>query len=410
MSSPLLLIAGREFQKVVRKPSFWLSTLLVPALILVVSLVSGYSATVSEANLQKSAEEATKLVVVDESGVIHSELLQPPFVREGDRAVALAQLTAGEADGVFFYPADVLTSGQIFVALQSQGVIQNSRFSEQAKALVQLSLEREIADPVKRHALGQSYAVQVEAYENGALVRAGAESLVVPIASVAAFFLMTSFGVGFFLMSVSEEKENRMMEMMLSTVRPRVLIWGKVLGLLTVVLVQIVFLFGLGLLVLRAANPQTLLYLDISKLHVEASQVFWGIFYLLAGFLFMANIMVGVGAAMPTYKEAQSFSSVFVILSILPIYLSAIIVTDPDGQIARVLSFLPFTGPIVLLFRSALGEITLLEKLLSALSLILYIAASAKVAFWLFALGSLQYAERISWRGLWGKLGLGRGK
>jgi ABC-2 type transport system permease protein len=99
---------------------------------------------------------------------------------------------------------------------------------------------------------------------------------------------------------------------------------------------------------------------------------------------------------MPTYREAQQFSAIFIILSILPIYVASALVAEPAGLLARVFSYFPFTAPLVLLFRSSIDALPGWEVGVGMTVMLLYICAGLLFAFKLFELGSLELTKKIS--------------
>jgi ABC-2 type transport system permease protein len=197
-------------------------------------------------------------------------------------------------------------------------------------------------------------------------------------------------------MSVSEEKENRVIEIVLSTIKSKSLIFGKIIGQVAIVVTQVLFLLLLSLLVLLIFKDSIPIQIDLGDITITLGQILLAGFYAFLSFFILACTMVGVGAAMPNYKDAQSFSSIFIFLSIIPIYFVTTIIADPTGTVARVLSYLPFTNGIVLLFRSTLGALTPFEIILSGAVLILYAVIAVFVAFRLFEIGSLEYSRKIT--------------
>jgi ABC-2 type transport system permease protein len=99
---------------------------------------------------------------------------------------------------------------------------------------------------------------------------------------------------------------------------------------------------------------------------------------------------------MPTYREAQSFSSVFILLGMYPLWLVGLLMTDPSGPVAMFSSYFPFSSAMVLLFRNALGEISGMEMLFSTFVLLIYVILSFLISYKLFEIGALEYHQRLS--------------
>ena len=206
------------------------------------------------------------------------------------------------------------------------------------------------------------------------------------------------FSSTYLLQSVSEEKENRMIEIMLSNMTSRELIWGKILGQIAIVFTQLFVLLSLAAIGLYFTLSNNPLPIDLSDLNLTVGQVLLGVFYLFTGFMIMATTMVGVGSSMPTYREASSFSSVFILTAVSPLWFASTIIFEPSGLAATITSYIPFTAPMILMFRNALGELSTLELLFSSGVLVIYVMIGLFLSFKLFEFGSLQYSSRINFQ------------
>ena len=389
-----LLVAKREYLKVIRKPSFWASTLIMPALMIVLIFISGYSSTSVEDKLKQELSQLKSVLVLDESGNLDPALISAPFQLVANRDSGVEAVKSGSADAFIDISADVVTSHNIQVYGQDRGLIGNSIYSDLASNLLKGNILLGINDPAKLQLYTATFNVSTNTYKEGAKIEQNINSFVVPAASVLIYILLITFAASYLLLSVSEEKENRVIETILSIIKPRQLITGKIVGQLAIVVTQLFALLSLAIVILIATHTQ--LPFDLSQVVLTPAQVLWGFFYLICGFIIMANIMVGVGAAMPTYKEAQSFSSIFILMSFIPIYFAAIILAEPSGTVAMIASYFPLTAPMILMFRNALGELSLAEQIVSSLVLITYVYLTLVLAFKLFEYGSMEYSRQIS--------------
>jgi ABC-2 type transport system permease protein len=394
--SKALIVAQREYVKVVRKPSFWISTLIFPVLMGVLIFISGYSSASVDNKVEEDVKQLKQVLVLDESGLLNTATLTSPFQLTLDKASAVEAVRSKQADAFLYYPSDIAISHKLEVYGQDRGLIANGIYSDLAQTLLKQNLLLSMGDTDKIQLFNASLESSATVYEDGNVVKQDFNSLIVPIVSVMIYFTLIMFASSYLLMSVSEEKENRVIETVLSIIKPKALILGKIIGQIAIVVTQLIILLALIAAVMVITKTQ--LPIDLSTVQVTAGQLFWGLFYLICGFIIMANVMVGVGAAMPTYKEAQSFSSIFIILSILPIYFAAIIIAEPSGTVAMLSSYFPLTAPMILLFRNALGELSTTELIFSAALLLVYVYLTLILAFKLFEFGSLEYSKKISFR------------
>ncbi|MFA6271738.1 MAG: ABC transporter permease [Patescibacteria group bacterium] len=394
----ILKVAKKEYLKIVQKPSFWIMIVIVPIIYLGLVAVSGTSATQVEKKIAEEVKNIDNILIIDQSGIINSNTIVPPYFIATDIEVAKEQVRAGKADAAFFYPANILNDKVIDIYAIDTSLISRDRFNTVAKEMLKQNILLEIKDPARIALFSSDLKLEKTLYKNGAIVDQRFEVFIIPIISILVYFVMVMFSSGFMLSSVSEEKENRMIETILSIVKPRQLIWGKLVGLTGVSLTS---LFALGALMTGIVVVSTNIFpitIDWSAVDVTVGQILLSIFYTIGGFLFLSSIMVGVGAAMPKYRDAQQFSSVFIILSIIPVYFASFLLAEPSGTLSRIVSFTPFTAPLILIFRSSIGALTIWESVAGVVVVALYVMIGFYFAFKLFEVGSLEVNKKISFK------------
>lgn len=397
MKSKSWFVMKREYLKVVKTPSFWLATLFFPIFIIAISLLSGYSGAAFEESLKEAAESADKIAIYDETGIISKDFIVEPFEMVDDFEAALSGVKDEDIDALFVYGENFVEEG-IGVYAQEKGLFSMGLFNEIAINLVRQSIIMGLDDPQQISALVADLWVEETLYDGGVESDFSLEQFIIPGISVMLYFILVAFSTSYLLFSVSEEKENRVIETILSVVKPRELILGKLLGQVGVVLTQLFTLILLAFVGLRLTEGTMPIEIDWSSVEINLGQILLAVFYTATGFLVLANMMIAVASAVPSYKEAQSFSSVFIIASIAPMWFIMSIFAEPSGTLATALSFVPFTSSFILLFRNALGELETVQILLSILVLSFYVWASFYIAFKTFELGSLQFGRNVSIR------------
>jgi ABC-2 type transport system permease protein len=188
------------------------------------------------------------------------------------------------------------------------------------------------------------------------------------------------------------------MEVMNMLVKPSEFVLGKLLAHVGVLLVQLLTMAGFVIIMLSFFDAEIFTYLFEFTKYVNIWMIIPLIFYISCGFLIMAHIIMGVGAALPTAQESQKFMGYFIILSILPIYFMAVLLNEPSGLIAMVLSYFPLTSGMVLLFRNISGQLSVLETIFSSIVLIGYVVISFIISYKLFKIGSTEYQKKVSLR------------
>ena len=197
---------------------------------------------------------------------------------------------------------------------------------------------------------------------------------------------------GYLLQGLGEEKENRVMEILLSSISPKQLLAGKVLGLGAAGLVQIiVWLVSANFLMKMASATWGNV---IGSLQPPPEFLILGIVYFILGYLLVAVLMAGVGSISATAREGQQMSAFFIIPVLIPIYFLALIMEHPENIVVKILTFIPITAPITVIVRLGLSEIPLWELLVSISILILSIWGCFVLCTKLFRTYLLMYGKR----------------
>ena len=197
---------------------------------------------------------------------------------------------------------------------------------------------------------------------------------------------------GYLLQGLGEEKENRVMEILLSSISPKQLLAGKVLGLGAAGLVQIIVWLVSANFLMRMASATW--GNVIGSLQPPPEFLILGIIYFILGYLFVAVLMAGVGSISPTAREGQQMSAFFIIPVLIPIYFMALIMEHPENIVVKILTFIPITAPVTVIVRLGLSEIPLWELLLSIGILILSIWGCFVLCTKLFRTYLLMYGKR----------------
>lgn len=403
MKNLLLLIARREYLKVVRKKSFWVMILLLPTFYIAVSIISGSSAGTVQKKIEEQAKGAKRIIVVDQSGYIASALIVSPLETMSDEAAAIKEVSEGRADAAFVYPADIATSRMMNSYVVDSGIISRGRFDVVGQSLLKQSILAKLANPSDAALIEISPKVQTTVFADGKKIITSLEAFILPILAVVIYFLLTITSVNYMLMAISEEKENRMIETMRSMVTSRQLIWGKLLAMVGLAFTQLIALAAYAMVAYQVSTKILPIHIDWSLVHLGAWQVVLTIYFIVTGFILMAALMVGIGAAMPSYRDAQQASPLFIIASILPVYFATILLADPSGLVARITSYVPFMSPLVLTFRASVGAMPWWEQGVGIIVAALYAMLGLFAAFKLFDIGALEVSKKVSIKQLWRK-------
>ncbi len=201
------------------------------------------------------------------------------------------------------------------------------------------------------------------------------------------------------LTNTIEEKSNKVIEVLLSSVSPLQLMRGKILGLaamgLTMVACWAVFAWlGIKLVPMFIdGSASVIAEFGIDKILTNPRYLVSFLIYFLGGYLLYASMLVGIGAVCNSLKEAQNLMQPVVLILIIPLLAMFPIVQDPNGTLAKVLTYVPVFTPFVMMNRAA-GPPTMLEYLISTILMIATIWFAMWLAAKIFRIGILMTGKR----------------
>lgn len=209
--------------------------------------------------------------------------------------------------------------------------------------------------------------------------------------------VMTIFiSAGYLLQGVSKEKTSRIVEIIISSITPRQLLFGKIIGFGALGLTQVMVWFGssivLGLISAVAFNLSG--GASIAALLGRPEVFVFALVYYVLGFLVYAVIIGSVGALGTSMQESQQLSGVFSIIAAVPIFFAGVVLSNPDATIARIFSYVPLTAPTMMLLRIPQGGVPAVDLVISIVGLLV----TGAVVLWagdrVFRLGLLMYGQR----------------
>ena len=411
----IILIAKREFFTQVKKKSFIILTLLTPLLIIVFGGVVSLMFQANETQMQIS--------VIDKNGLFKDKLKSDQNIRyvfsseETEKSLIKALETTEEMNAVMIIPKK-----EIHELENSIEILTNKNLSNEARRNIAGNIS-EIIKAEKINALGISTA-QIEDLNKGVNLHVvnilekekKQDSFLVGVKSGLSIFLM--YCVFTFIMmygirvmrSVLEEKNNRVVEILISSVKPFELMMGKILGVTGVALVQfgvwVVMIFA-SVMTLGSSNVGMVSGVAEVQMVLSAlSQINYGlilfvfVIYFLLGYLFYSAMYAAIGSAVDNETETQQFTLFAILPMMLGFYGSITIMNNPDGPMSFWLSMIPFTSPIAMLARIPF-DVPVWELVLSIGILLVSTLGMVFIASKIYRVGILMYGNKVTLKELW---------
>lgn len=401
--SKIRSVIRHEYLTIVKQPSFWIVMIAIPALVGAVIGLTYLGNKSSADRIEEIASELKNVSVIDNSGLINAEVVEQTGLElevNADPEAAREQVRTGELDALIVYPKNLAEERTYQAYLSTDDLTKSSSVTSIADNLLKTSLFVPLGS-AEVIALAQTGASgDVTMFRDG-VATGGFNDYIAPGLFIVLFYVIFAFSISYMLTSVSEEKENRSMEMVLTYVNPRTLIVGKLLAVSLVTLTQVAFFIVLaiiGYFALQQIGSNALALpagISLDNITFDPLAIFFGAAYLIVGFLMFAGFMTATAAAAPSSKEANNFSSVFFIGAFIPFYFFMPIITDPNGPVTQFLSYFPLTSPVVALIRNTVGSMEGLEPWLVLAVMTGFMTLSIWIAVRAFKLGALEFGSTI---------------
>ncbi len=341
------------------------------------------------------------LAVLDQAHLF--ERLPEPFVAVSDLESGKQGVRKGRYQGVLVIPADYPhTNPTLYTG--SGPVAMDEAELQATHLLAYAELQDRYTYPeVQRLLIGPP--IQIVSLSEAGAGEQGVGRIFVGLAFSFLFYIALFSSAGYLLTSVAQEKESRIMEILLSSITAMELLWGKVLGLGALGVTQVLIWFASArLLVQRALSPVTRLILDSAVQaiqHPDPQLILAVLLIMPMSYLTYGLLMAGLGSLGTNLRESQQFSAAVSMLAATPYMINPLITLNPNGVIPRALSYFPLTAPTALALRLGVSTVPWWDfALVTALT-----ALGTLVSLWvgvrLFRVGILMYGRKPSWREIW---------
>jgi ABC-2 type transport system permease protein len=394
------LILKNEIITVITRPSYLLTIFGIPlgaALIFAFVSYLNQDQTTSSVITQivSGPQQQEVQGYVDQSGIITSipTSLPPDYlVAFESETSAQAALSSGEISSYYLISDDYLQTGRITYIRPDF----NPLSSADQSGLIEWILRVNLLDGDERLATFVNGPIQLEEVSLASEPQRDQDdplTFFLPYAVTMIFYIVIMGAASLLLSSVTKEKENRMLEILMISVTPLQMLTGKIIGLGLVGLLQTVVWLGTGRLLLSRGSS----VLSISEaFQLPISFLLWGLVFFVLGYALYASLMSAIGALVPNMREASQTTMVIALPLILPLFFISVLVEEPHGALSVFLSFFPLTAPVAMMTRLAAGSVPPWQLLLSALLLALTVMLIVRLVAGMFHAQTLLSGQEFS--------------
>ena len=394
-------VARYEYLHHVGNKRFWISLISVPLGFTLIFILS--------ALLSRFSFDTRPVGIVDQGNLIQ---LQPDNSAKStffdpqiylyvypDEASARAAVDSSEIQGFAVLPEDYASRYQLtyWTNKQPESGVQSLISGFISKNL--MVAENIDTAVLKRITEGSSVVMQSL---DGSQTSDGTgwHRIIVPIVVGVLNFIVVMSSGGYLLKALVEEKENRTIEIMLTSVPSREIMGGKIIGNLGVGLTQIaVWVLLLGVVGFFFRDKLGFL----TDINLSGGYLLISVALMILSFIFSAALMATIGAAMTSSEESQGIIGLMVLPMMFPFYFLTVFLSYPNGILARVLSFFPLSAPLALSLRMAFSSVSTLEIGLVFVVIVFFTLLMFWLAGVVFKRGMLRYSKRLSLKEIFSK-------
>jgi ABC-2 type transport system permease protein len=436
--SKITTILKREYLTRVRKKSFIVMTILGPILLASIMIIPIYLSQVSD--------KQSLIGVIDETEFFYQSFKSDNNIAfeklNTDINTAKEELREGKYTAILFIPKGAISTpntiriiGKKNVSINIKTYIESTIKKElESQKLAMSGIDLEVLESIKTNVNIQTFTLGQEEQEKRTFSEV--TTVLGLLLGILIYFFIFMFGSQV-MRGVIEEKTSRIVEVIISSVKPFQLMMGKILGVALVGLTQFmlwVLLTSFIIIGFQLSNPgvfnqkqETVLLQnkgispdEIAQINAANEQnqdktfqlkeaiasinfrtiILMFLFFFIGGYLLYASLFAAVGSAVDNEADTQQFVLPITVPLILSIIMAQFIINNPDGPVAYWMSIIPFTSPIVMMIRIPFNP-PMIDVIISCSLLIIGFIASTWFAAKIYRTGILMYGKKPTYKELW---------
>ena len=417
----LKIIIEREYLNKIRNKSFIIMTFVSPLIVVAFAFIIGFLTNVN------SKSNAKDILILDESGLFSTtfsdtETIHYEYLKDKTLQEARAEVLETSKYGLLYIPKEE-TAQKAFYSEESPSLsLVNELTGALEKTLFQYNLTQKGIDKAEIDSARTKITLQMENF-TGEKTSEFDNVMKIAIGGVAGYliFMFIIIYGNMIMRSVIEEKTNRIVEIIISSVKPFQLMLGKIIGTSLAGLTQFAIwlviggvLFALAPSLFQVDTPTATQAMAATESHSEISNIIAALYhfpfletsgvfllFFVGGYLLYSSLYAMVGAMVDNETDTQQFLMPILIPLMLAFYVGMFsVIEEPHGTISVVFSYIPLTSPVVMLMRIPFG-VAWWEVLISLLLLYITFFLVIKIASKIYRIGILMYGKKPTYKEVW---------
>lgn len=385
-------VAHWEFVKTIKSPTFLILTFIIP----IIMLISGGVGYITE---RMEHEQPCKIAVIDETGEFY------PFLEEQLKGMALtitqydpkhlseveSLVMEGEYDGFIIFTEDNIATGHIsFYASDARNINQNLLTSELELVLSMYRLKTLGLNPEQIATASIPLIVDIRSLQGDEM---NIVDFILPLVTGMILIFAVVFSGQVLMYGVIKEKQNRIVEILLSSISSFELLLGKIIGFGLLSLIQMAIWIFAGIIVAGR-------FVDLNALQMSVGDFVVPFLFFFFGYFMLSSLFAAVGATMKEAQEGSQLQGLIIMVPMIPLFLAGPIVVNPNALWVRILSHVPPFIPAMVLLRMGRTELPAWEIATTLTTLVLSAFLFISIGARIFEGGIMKYDRAFTFKDL----------
>ena len=400
-----------EVMRSLKKPSFWIAAILIPvgfALYIGIAALVGYNAE----NAISAGTDTTelKLGVYDESHYLTQDKFTNANQKEQSLAKAeskedgIAKVKSKELDVFYYIGKDFSESKKVEIYTKPETTGITDDYSTPIRTLLSATASTNV-DAIDFAVITNAVnydTTTFDAKDDHVIdTNEKIKEIVGPAIALGCFYILMVVLGNRLTAAMVEEKENRISELILTSIKPVNLIVGKIVSLMIVGIIQLIILV-VPMLVLFKIGQSSNILPDWIKISFDFLSIAQYMLMLIASYFLFTSLSVIIGVISPTAKDANSYSSFMIITVILPIFFTNVFMPNGLSALTYILSYFPPSAPIALMLRGVFGSLPAWEFWLGLADIAVFGFLASKLATYIYCRNAIEFTPKINFKKLFG--------
>lgn len=409
--SNILKVIRFEVMRSIKKPSFWLAAVLIPIGFGIYIFIAGLVGQNTNQAIESGSDTTDKkLAYYDEAGYLKNATFknannkEQTLTKYDNKEQGISDVKARKIDVFYYIEKDFANSKKVEIYTKPEEATLVDDYTKPMRALLAATAYTEV-DELNVAIISDKISYESTTFDikDDHVVDSSEmiNRIIGPGLALVCFYILMVVLGNRLTAAMVEEKENRISELLLTSIKPNQLIVGKIISLMIAGIIQLAVIIIPVLILYNVGLTQNILP-NWLQLDFDFVSIIQYLALLIVSYFLFTAMCVTVGVISPTAKDASSFSSVIIIMVILPIFFISSFMTSGTNTMTYVLSYFPPSAPIALMLRGVFNNLPTWEFWLGLADITIVGIVVARAATNIFCKNAIEFTPKINFKNLLG--------